>query len=362
MAQMHLSAALADRFQVPVTQVAQAVAGRNLRAGQGLDMARAQALAEQLAALGAMTEFRPSLAGRGPAQTGVARTVTTNGSHGTSKTELSLLGDASAGTPSQLHLPTLVAAGAARTAVGRQSAYDTGPLPLPHQLPSSSGLRIPTSLADAGPAGLGPTPTPTRDPFAPPDEGVTGRLELAPARASEEPRASQSVAGASGLTIARMGADTQPSGVPLGVDEGKSHLVRCAAHGLHYDQRTASGCRKCLAPAAARARSMVPAKRSLHEQPAKRAFVGLGLALGLGFVPALYNARVLGTHEVVALRAEQAGLSQKVGTEDTLRQFDDLEARVGEAQGRSMRNTLVLWVLVAGGAFAAFYRATAPRT
>ena len=86
--------------------------------------------------------------------------------------------------------------------------------------------------------------------------------------------------------------------------------------------------------------------------------MGLFLALFLGFAPAAYYALSPGAGEVERLRAEQAALSERAGTEDNLRRFDQLEDQVEVARSRAMRNTIVIWVAISGVVMAAFYKAT----
>jgi hypothetical protein len=339
MGQMHLATALATHFQAPVAQVAQGIADRNLRTGQALDAPRAQALVQQLAGLGAIAELRPSLLARSPADTRVSGPPT---------------GMAPVGTPSGLGPSP--SSGARTIGARGPDAFsvptDTGPLPLPHQLPTATAMSVPSQ----------------RDPFAPPDD-QTGRLDLGlpgPTTSSDDllpKRPSRSVPGASALNLSRMSADSTESGVELGEDAAKLHTVRCPIHGLFYDKRKASGCRKCLAPAAEVARHVEAQQQpqrllGLRDNPVRRGFLGLAVALGVGFIPAAYHALKLGTGEVIAVRSEQEQLSKRAGTEDVLKRYDELEEKIGEARTRAMRNTLLVWVAVSGGAMIAWYRIT----
>ena len=138
---------------------------------------------------------------------------------------------------------------------------------------------------------------------------------------------------------------------------------RCPTHGLFFDRRKSTGCRKCFEDK----RSGVPAsnrsaskRRSdgLTSSPAKRAFLGLALALFLGFAPAAYYALFPGAGEVDRLRAEQRLLSEKAGTEENLRRFDQLEDQVASGHSKAARNTLIMWVAISGVVMAAWYKTT----
>jgi hypothetical protein len=147
----------------------------------------------------------------------------------------------------------------------------------------------------------------------------------------------------------------------LQVAEGNPFIARCPIHEIEFDKRKADECRKCQAERkVGSSRSVSPGggRRRLRDYPAKRAFIGLGFALFIGLVPAAYSAVYVGGGELRRLRAEQEVLSAKPGTEEVVRQFDDLDAAVAAAHNRSMVNTLVLWVLVSGGVLAVWYRLT----
>jgi hypothetical protein len=95
-----------------------------------------------------------------------------------------------------------------------------------------------------------------------------------------------------------------------------------------------------------------------RDTPGKRGFLGLALALAIGLIPAAYYALRVGESAVRSLRDEQEVLSYKPGTDDTLKLFDELDSAVGMAHRRSMRNTAVIWVLVASGTLIGWYRIT----
>jgi hypothetical protein len=136
-------------------------------------------------------------------------------------------------------------------------------------------------------------------------------------------------------------------------------IVRCPIHDVEYDRRKADECRKC----AAERRQGAPVNRTggparLRDDPLRRAFLGLAFALVVGLVPAAYSAVHVGGSETGRLRAQQEELSQKPGTEEVVKKFDDLDVAIGEARTRSMINSLVLWVLVSSGALAIWYKVT----
>lgn len=378
-AQMHLAAALAKHFQAPVADVSQAISSRNLRAGKSLDEAQARVLSQQLAGMGAETELRPSMAGgraRQPTLSG-GKPGTGEGTVPTLSTLTTMPGtDVVGRDPFAAHtavpqaLPT-VATGPHHSGPHTLGGHITGVATGGH-LPSirpggNPGTRAGTQAAPATRGAGG-----ARDAFGAPEENLP-RLELArptgTTRAVAEtsevlPKARTSLPGTSGMDHMRLGAaDSALSGVQAEGDQGKSHMQRCAKHGLYYDQRTSSGCRKCLEPAKQLARKIERNAlgfklMALRDNPAKRASWGLGLALALGFIPAAWHALTFGRPEISALRAEQAVLSQKVGTEETIRQYHELDKRVHESHSKHRRNTGLLWVVVAGGALAGWYRLT----
>jgi hypothetical protein len=169
-----------------------------------------------------------------------------------------------------------------------------------------------------------------------------------------------------------LGAEThlQPAGTPLRITTGRTggrpDIVRCPAHGLSYDRSRSSGCLRCLQPARAAARSIerqlyASRLRELLENPVKRAFTGLALALLLGLVPAAYYARGVCGGEVRAIRARQAALVERSGGEELDRELARLDQAVDGVRRRGMRNTALLWLLVSGIAGAGWQRLS-PRT
>ena len=138
-------------------------------------------------------------------------------------------------------------------------------------------------------------------------------------------------------------------------DDDDAHTERCRTHGLLYDKRKSNGCRRCIEGRRSANRTDRPGGR-LRDNPPKRAFAGLGLALAVGFLPAAYWAKGPGAEPVARLRAEQSDLSQKAGTEEVLTRFDEIDTQVAAAGLRNMRNTLFIWVAGSGLVLVAFYR------
>lgn len=380
-AQMHLAAALAKHFQAPVAEVSQAISSRNLRAGKSLDEAQARVLSQQLAGLGAETELRPYMgAGRNRAPTQApSRGPTSEVTLPTLPTLASVPGGDNVGRdPFAAHTAVPMAPPTMAAGVG----YGPPTMPGgPHTLGShttgvstahtSAAPRMMTSAGQSGPTRL---TSGGRDAFGAPEDGLP-RLELArpPAagsRAAAEtadmlPKPRTALPGSSGMDHMRMASsgDSGVSGVELSGDQSKAHMQRCVKHGLYYDQRTASSCRKCMEPAKQMARKIERNAlgfklMALRDNPAKRASWGLGLALALGFIPAAWHALSVGRPEVQSLRTEQAVLSQKVGTEQVIRQYHELDKRVHDTHSKHRRNTGLIWVVVAGGALAGWYRLT----
>jgi len=90
-------------------------------------------------------------------------------------------------------------------------------------------------------------------------------------------------------------------------------------------------------------------------------FVGLALALAVGFVPAALFARGPGMRRVRELRDSQAALSAQPATHEVTAAFFQLEDEVNGAFRRDAALTLGLWLAVAGAAGLVLRRVTAPR-
>jgi hypothetical protein len=201
------------------------------------------------------------------------------------------------------------------------------------------------------------------------DPRNSGRGELGDPRssggagASEGHSAASSLPGASGLNRKIGPSIDDAPAISLEGEGVKTKMSRCSIHGLYFDQSVASGCRKCLEPAKQLARQMernaIGFKLlALRDDPPKRAFLGLTIALLIGMVPALWHALAIGRSEVLDLRTRQEVLSTKVGTDAVRKEFHAIDAAVHEAHGKHRRNTAIVWVIVSGGALFGWYRLT----
>lgn len=151
-----------------------------------------------------------------------------------------------------------------------------------------------------------------------------------------------------------------------------SDTLRCPIHGLMYNRRKASGCVRCLAGARVQARKLRQeqahpfsegsgaAANSLRDNPVRRAFWGLAVALLLGFIPAVYYARAINHRALLGLRAQQAALSSAPATQESLARFDELSEAVDQAHRRGAGRTLLIWFAAAGLSGLAWGRLTRP--
>jgi hypothetical protein len=331
-AQSKLATAVAARHGAPLASVAQAIAEKRLRAGSGLERGPAEALARKLQA---PTGLRP----------------------------LGALSPSPTATPYAEPLP--------RPAPPPKPAPtpEVDPFAPPPSAPvlamALGALDGPAAPAASGAAGAeGPE---ADGMFAPPGGAqVSLELDVATPRPQDRttPVVARSLPGASGLDHQNLVATSSASNLSVGEEDPGAHSIRCPKHGLLYDKRRAAGCRKCLEGVRSAAKEIegrLPSKHQLaaiRETPVRRAFVGLGLALFLGFLPAAYHAFRPGADEVRRLRAEQEDLSRRTGTEDNLRRFDEIDTQVEKSRSRAARNTLIIWVAVSGAAFAVWYRVT----
>jgi len=400
-AQMHLAAKLAEHFHAPAVQIAQAISGRNLRAGQSMDEAQARILCEQLANFGAVTELRPAVGGRSNTgvhpTTQVAPTPTMAGAPGTRAGYAPRTLGGAAPPPASVQPQTMgmglaplglsnqtmgsgsnaLGGSVPRTTAGTNPALvgrDPFAPPPDDRMPSTQVAGSPTGMLAASGTmasamGRG-GPSGGRDAFAPGTDDLP-KLELAVGRGpprqhpadSDEmmpPKPAQPSFGHDGGGgLSKLSAESAESGVELGAD--KIHMVRCAEHGLYYDKRTASACRKCLAPARERAAmmgkkggpSVVGKAMKLRDDPVRHAFYGLAIALLIGLLPAAFHALAVGNPEVASLRAEQGKLSSQIGTEKTVAQYHDLDKQVRERHDANFRITALIWILGGGlGVFA----------
>jgi hypothetical protein len=402
-----LSATLARAHGLPAATVVRSLAEKNLRMGERLPREAAEALLQQLKASGALTSVRRASAApvqtpiptplHGFAATGSPAAATLQG---LGALNLPLPGGRPPAAPTLAPLGAVAAAprtgntGTFRapaptgnTGNFRAAAPGTNPGSGPKSGPptgpkSGGGLRPLTSGGGAAPAlalaepapstGNAFAPPATADPFTVPDGGEDSPLELAlPVSTStssvmERVRGFQrhhTLPGASALNTSKITATSSSSGLDVDDEAGETNSERCPTHGLVFDRRKSSACRKCFEEkrSAARGPARSAQKRrsdGRNMSPAKRAFMGLALALFLGFVPAAYYALFPGAGEVDRLRGEQQVLSEKAGTEENIRRFDQLEDMVASGHWKAIRNTLIIWVAISGVAMAGWYKTT----
>jgi hypothetical protein len=387
-----LAAALSAKHGVPLATVAKAIAAKNLRAGQGLEQAQAQALVRQLQGIGAVTVIRPA-AGRNPTMSSTAQVSKASGVQPV------------AAPP---HSPTFPRPKQPTPSPGSGwpgAPAASPPAPLqPPAGPSGFGMASLGAMPPADPfAPLAPSiappapPADGRDPFQP-RRAATPSISTAARQRTPQPPSQQSVPSGSGLEIDAPRApkielargDRGPSeedlpsmrprpstsaaslremdaggnsGVAMDEDPRNLNLVRCVQHGLYYDKTKASGCRKCLSSARDFATKLEARDAGFRVgdfggKPAKRAFVGLVFALVLGFMPAAYYCFGPGATLARKLRVEQELLSRQPGTAEIIHRFDELDRQVGESHDKATRNTAIVWVAVAGVAMLGWYKIT----
>jgi hypothetical protein len=404
-----LAASLSAKHGVPLATVAKAISAKNLRAGQGLEQAQAQALVRHLQSIGAVTVIRPA-GGTG------ARTQT----HAPSPSQVSNVSNVSISQPSP-SVPSPVARTKMATPSpgsgwpGAAAALSGTPMPTASNLQlgdaGGGGFSVPPiAPASSGDPFAPVTPAPVRvllktgenDPFQPkravtpvlgvPARARQGATPAPPAGLQAHPAASSGLAldvtpgpklelargdrGGSEEDPASAGARSSTSagslrdlgmgaasGVAMDEDPKNLNLVRCVQHGLYYDKSKASGCRKCLSTAREVVSKMEEKATGFHvgdfrRKPAKRAFLGLVFALVLGFLPAVYYCFGPGTTDVRKLRVEQELLSRQPGTEELMRRFDELDIQVGDAHSQSTRNTAIVWMAVTSVAMLGWYKIT----
>ncbi len=352
-----LAAALSAKHGVPLATVAKAISAKNLRAGQGLEQAQAQALVRHLQSIGAVTVIRPSGAAR-PGHSPAPSPVPGRPS-----------GSMPQASPTPAPGPGWPGGPAALPAA---SGGPFSPLAAP-------GQGAPPNVSDPFQPGRGHAPEPMRRQTGPMAAAGPGRpsssglaietepkLELARADRSgsleEDPPAARSRAGVSAGSLREMGMSGQ-SGVSMDEDPRNLNLIRCVQHGLYYDKTKASGCRKCLSGAREAAIKMTtePAPfrmGNLRQKPAKRAFLGLLFSLVLGLLPAVYYCFGPGASDARKVRVEQEILSRQPGTEEILKRFDELDAQVDPLHEAASRNAAILWVTVTSVCMLGWYKIT----
>lgn len=362
-----LAAALSAKHGVPLATVAKAISAKNLRAGQSLDQAQAQALVRHLQSIGAVTVIRPVAGARpaGAAAPAVAPRAT---------------GSRATATPSPAGWP----GGGPSPVPGEplSTAASAGPFaPLTAGSSGPAGPGVPDPFQPSRPASPAPVPRPraATSPVAPARPSPSGlSIDEAPGPKLELARGDRSNSGgpsdedllparqrptASALSLREMGM-AGSSGVAMDQDPKNLNLVRCVQHGLYYDKTKASGCRKCMSPAREVAAKMtaeavvVHVGGDLRRKPAKRAFLGLLFALVLGFLPAVYYCFGPGAAEVRKVRTEQELLSRQPGTEEVLKRFDQLDGQVGDLHNAATRNVAIVWVAVASVSLLGWYKIT----
>jgi hypothetical protein len=246
------------------------------------------------------------------------------------------------------------------------------PTPIALPLDDSGSISLSYDSPEANSSfGVGELPksAEARDPFTLPEQHDTP-LELVtdtPGTSISAP-APITLAGADALETSKIVNTSASSGLRLHDQEASSDDERCPTHGVLFDRRTSTACAKCQeekagkrnAGSAARGSTRTRRARArLGDNPARRAFMGLFLALALGFLPAALYALKPAAGETARLRAEQADLSSRAGTEQNLRRFDEIDGLVDASHSKAMRNTLIIWVLVGGAVMGAFYKVTA---
>jgi len=383
-----LAAALSAKHGLPLATVAKAISAKNLRAGQSLDQAQAQALVRHLQSIGAVTVIRPAM--RPPGQGGQPSQI--------ASVPVAQSSPLPATSPSRLKPPTpppgsgWPGAGpslgntpspvATATAFGMPSTTPASPAdPFAPMAPAQPKVQpgapdpfqprhVPTpSISGRATAAQMPTPSPV---LSQPsgsglalDRGPSPKLELARqdlTASSDLPEIAPARTSTSELSLREIGMKSK-SGVAVDEDPKNLNLVRCVQHGLYYDKSKASGCRKCMASAREVVSKMEAQATTFRlgdfrRKPAQRAFLGLAFALVLGFLPAVYYCFGPGTTEVRKLRVEQELLSRQPGTEEIMHHFDELDAQVNDSHHQATRNTAIVWVAVTSMAMLGWYRIT----
>ncbi len=396
-----LAAALSAKHGLPLATVAKAISAKNLRAGQSLEQAQAQALVRHLQSIGAVTVIRPAGVrgqGRAPSPSQVAsapnpppspkppsspgRTKMATPAPGSGwPGAMAVTGSTPNPGPSNLQLGATGSGGFSLPPIAPVAPGD----PFAAVSPALAPAAVPSGVADPfqpRPVAAPVLSTPARQrqaatpappgPIHPSGSGLAldvapgPKLELArgdrgPSEEDMSAAPSRSTASAGSLRELGMGRN---SGVAMDEDPRNLNLVRCVQHGLYYDKTKASGCRKCMSSAREVANKMETEAAEFHvgdlrRKPARRAFLGLLFALILGFLPAVYYCLGPGTAEVRKLRVEQELLSRQPGTDEIMHRFDDLDLQVGEAHDQSTRKTTVVWVAVASVAMLGWYKITA---
>lgn len=280
--------------------------------------------------------------------------------------------DGQAGDAAGYATPSATGAGGAPGGLGLANPFGAslGPTPgLPTPGPGATGAaRNPFGPATGEvPLELGgPSPAVQHSPFPPALDGGGLELDLPQPRI---PSADTRTSGPAPTVDPAPGPSARPSAGARqfindpDLPEGNPNIIRCQQHGLMYDRTKTDGCRKCLEPF--RQTAALPDRKppivtlaDLKHNEIKRALVGLGVALLLGFFPTAWYVFSVNEGEVLRLRAEQAEISKRPGTEDVRREFDKIDEEVDRTRGRGMWKAFFLWTAAAGSAMAGFYKAT----
>jgi len=390
-----LASALSSKHGVPLATVAKAIAAKNLRAGQALEQAQAQALVRQLQVVGAVTVIRPAAGpARAPAQAGAPagrgpaapvppaapgpRPDRPAGNPGPVSPPSAMGGAVAGFGPPLVASPDSAASGGSSNQFSSPSGsnpFTPRPASNPFASRPGTGARLapppvgavvarPRGTRTPPPASQYSSPVPGTDAFHS-DVSSGPRLELARGDSTHPADEALPVRAAPSAGSLRDIGATESSGVAMDEDPKNLNLVRCAQHGLYYDKTKASGCRKCMSTAREVAMSFesrnAPASlklANLRDRPAKRAFIGLAVAFLLGLLPAAYYAFGPGSADARELRVRQEVLSRQPGTEEILHQFDELDEQVTRSRDRSLRNIALVWAATSVAAMAGWYKVT----
>ena len=345
---------LAKKSGRPAAAIAQALARKNLRLGHGIAREVADAIALEMQAIGALTTVTPHTAAGAAVLTPMHgfTAAPSNTKPGIGPPPLP------AGPPAAPRF-TLTPLGTTTSGTRPPAPPAAPPLrPLATAMPEAdSAYEPPSSISSFA---LPETPVGAPNPFAlPGEEAAEAPLELSrSSQVMKKPRnAHHTLAGASAMNTDKIVATNSASGLTLADGTEGGNIERCASHGLLFDRVKARGCRKCLQARRSASQRDTPAG-GLRASPVKRAFVGMGFALALGFVPAGYYATKPGIADIQRLRAEQTELSQKAGTEAILRRFDEIDELVSNRHWHVMANTALIWLGASAALLAGFYKVT----
>jgi hypothetical protein len=334
--QRKLATVLAGRLSIPVASVAWAMAEKKLVAGEGLEYGAAQILERELRGLGATTVLRPV-----------------------------------GGAAMALGLPSLAAA---RAGIGPalSTAASTPPLKGGPGRAAGHGYEGIPRLAPAEPELAAPLPLVGRDPFEHAEHLTGPSIGIATTNSSDEMRRMR----AGGLSAPMVSPGVKGSapmrdlssitqGLAVDVETAEAaYRVPCDKHGLYYDTRKASGCRRCLEVGRKMATVGMPVVvvpfKLFHfaEQAAKRWFVGLAVALVIGVVPAAYHAMRVGAGAMYRLHEDQQLLSREPAGPTVMSEFEAIGAQIGRTRTQSMRDTALLWAVMTTGVLIGWGRLT----